>query len=287
MNFSASPETLIEGLAFAEGPRWHNGALYFSDMHSKKVLRLNAEGSVDEIAHVEACPSGLGWLPDGRLLIVSMEDRKLLRLEADGSLVIHADLSALASYHCNDMVVTKDGNAYVGHFGFDLHAGEAGSFKPAQLILVTPDGAARHVADDMYFPNGSVITPDGKTLVVGESFGGRLTAFDIQPNGDLANRREWAAIEGSSPDGICMDAAQGIWVTSPLNKTLYRVEEGGTITHEVKPPLTPFACMIGGADGQDLFVLIAEDSHPDHAVASCSGKIIKYRVDVPRGEARP
>jgi len=202
-------ESFIDGLCFAEGPRWHDGALYFSDMHAHEVLRADPAGRVDVVCEVPNWPSGLGWLPDGTLLVVSMTDRRLLRLDGE-KLTTHADLSKLASFHCNDMVVDGHGRAYVGNFGFDLHAQKKP--KPAELVCVAPDGSARVVARDMQFPNGTVITPDGGTLIVAESWGARLTAFDVLDNGDLDNRREWARQpDGALPDGICLDEAGGVW----------------------------------------------------------------------------
>ena len=184
-------KVLVEGLTFGEGPRWHDGKLYLSDMHAHQVLSIDSAGRKTVIAEVAAWPSGLGWLPDGRLLIVSMTDRKLLRLDPDG-LKTHADIGKLASFHCNDMVTDTKGRAYVGNFGYDLLTNAPK--KPAELVLVNPDGSARVVAGDLDFPNGAVITPDGKTLVVGESMGHRLTAFAIADDGSLSNRRVWAEL---------------------------------------------------------------------------------------------
>ena len=175
--------TLVEGLCFGEGPRWHDGRLWLSDMHAHQVINVDGQGNVDVVVEVPNRPSGLGWLPDGDLLIVSMRDRQVLRYDGAG-LHTHSDLSQLASFDCNDMVVDGNGRAYVGNFGFDLHAGEAP--KAAELICVEPDGSARIVADELLFPNGTVITPDGQTLIVGESWGGRLTAFDIDAAGNLS-----------------------------------------------------------------------------------------------------
>jgi len=195
----AELQTVVDGLAFPEGPRWHDGRLFFSDQHAHQVLALDGAGNVEEIVRVEQQPSGLGWTPDGQMLIVSMLDRRLLRLDPARSgaarLSVVADLSALATYHCNDMVVAGDGRAYVGNFGFDLDAGE--SPRPATLVMVEPDGAASIVAEEMRFPNGTVITPDGRTLIVGESVAGCLTAFTIEPDGTLSNRRLWAQLRGA------------------------------------------------------------------------------------------
>jgi sugar lactone lactonase YvrE len=267
-------------LVFPEGPRWRDGKLWFSDMHAHRVMRVDLDGRLETVVDVPQCPSGLGWLPDGRLLIVSMRDRSLLRLDPDG-LALVADLSGLASFHCNDMVVDRQGRAYIGNFGFDLEA-QPLSPKPAEIILVMPDGQARVVADQVLFPNGAVITPDGSTLIVGETFATCLTAFTIEPDGSLSERRVWAELgKGVTPDGICLDAEGAIWVTSPGTSELLRVREGGDVTHRWQLTPVPFACMLGGPDRQTLFILMAETYHPDEARQKVSGRIELMRVDVP------
>ncbi len=195
------------------------------------------------------------------MLIVSMTDRKVLRFDGQ-ALHLHADLSALAGFDCNDMVVGATGRAYVGNFGFDLHAGA--DYMPANLICVEPDGTARVVAEDMNCPNGAVITSDGKTLIVGESFAGHLTAFDIADNGDLSNRRVWADLPGDAiPDGICLDDKGGVWVASPPTHDCLRVVDGGEVTHRIAVDRLAIACILGGADGKTLFILTSHDTHPD------------------------
>ena len=180
---------LAEGFLFPEGPRWHEGKLWVSDMRSRWVTTVDLQGKTEKIVEVPGSPSGLGWLPDGRLLVVSMTDRRLLRFDGEGLSEV-ADLSRLASFHCNDMVVDRQGRAYIGNFGFDFAAGAPVS--PAEIVLVTPEGQARVVSDGLMFPNGTVITPDGQTLIVAETFGHRLTAFDLEPDGALSHRRVWA-----------------------------------------------------------------------------------------------
>jgi sugar lactone lactonase YvrE len=272
-----APRTLLDGLRFPESPRWHEGALWFSDMHARQVMKLHLDGRAELVAEVPNDPSGLGWLPDGRLLVVSMQDRRLLRLDPDGLHVV-ADLSACASFHCNDMVVDDQGRAYVGNFGFDLHAGG----KPAatSLALVRPDGETLAVADQLLFPNGTVITPDGGTLIVGESFGARLTAFEIAPDGTLSNRRVWAQLEKAVPDGICLDAEGGIWVASPVSAEVLRVREGGVVTDRVSVQTQAFACMLGGPERRTLFICTAADSDPAKTDAR-SGRIESVEVEVP------
>ncbi len=269
---------LLDGLRFPEGPRWHDGRFWFSDMHAGQVIAVDLSGRSEVVVEVKAEPSGLGWLPDGRLLVVSMQDRRLLRLDADGLTQV-ADLSDLASYHCNDMVVDAEGRAYVGNFGFDLHAGESPT--SANLILVHPDGRSEVAAADLRFPNGAVITPDGRTLIVGESFGGCLTAFDVADDGTLSARREWAKLEGAVPDGICLDAEGAIWVASPIGKGgVLRVREGGEVTQRIAVENEAFACMLGGPERRTLFICTAPDSNPEKT-GDRGGRIETVEVEIP------
>lgn len=273
-----TPRSLLSDIAFGEGPRWRDDRLYFSDMHSHVVLTVDLEGKRREVCTVPNAPSGLGWLPDGRLLVVSMTDRRLLRLEEDGRLCEVADLSEHAAYHCNDMVVDARGRAYVGNFGWDLHGG--GTPQPAVLILVNPDGALRVAAEDLKFPNGCVITPDGRTLVVGETMGRRLTAFDIEEDGSLSHRRVWAETPGILPDGICLDAEGAIWVASPESQGCFRILEGGEITHKVEVETDAFACMLGGPERKHLFLCTAGSSQPEACAQHRDGRIEVVEVDV-------
>jgi len=270
---------LLDGLCFPEGPRWHDGKLWFSDMHAKTVIRVGLDGKAEKVVEVPNKPSGLGWLPDGRLLVVSMQDRKLLRLDSDGALREVADLSSIADFYTNDMVVDAQGRAYVGNFGFDLHAGAQPT--NTQLALVLPSGEARVAARDLGFPNGCVITPDGRTLVVAESFAARLSAFDIAADGSLSNRRVWAQLEQKIPDGICMDAEGAIWMAAALSHECLRVHEGGRISARIEVATQAYACTLGGPDRKTLFLCTAEDSDPVKCVASKSGRIEHLRVDVP------
>lgn len=256
-----TPEKLLGGRAFLEGPRWHNGALYVSDMHADEVLRVGMDGEYQVVASVPCQPSGLGWCPDGDMLIVSMTDRAILRIDGAGKEHVHADLSGHITKRANDMVVDAFGRAYVGNFGFDFDAGEEPT--PTSLLRVDPDGSVEYAADEMFFPNGMVITPDGKTLIVAETFAGRLTAFDIAPDGSLSHRRIWAELpEGAVPDGICLDEGGGVWAASPTTKNCLRITEGGTITHDISTGEAQcIACMLGGPDGKTLFILTAESTH--------------------------
>ena len=253
--------------------------LWFSDMIAGQVMAVDMNGKAEVVVEVPQQPSGLGWLPDGKMLIVSMLDRRLLRLDAEG-LVEIADLSDLASFHCNDMVVDHHGRAYVGNFGFDLNGQKP--FAPAEIILVIPEGEGRVVADEMAFPNGSVITPDEHTLIVAETFGSKLTAFDIETDGSLSHRRTWAQLDGAYPDGICLDAEGAVWVASPAGKIgAMRVREGGQITHHINVITQPYACMLGGPQRKTLFVLTAETINPEGARAKSTGRIETVQVDVP------
>jgi sugar lactone lactonase YvrE len=275
---SQKTKTLLDGLSFPEGPRWHEGKLWFSDMQAGRVMTVDRDGKCENIVDVPGAPSGLGWLPDGRLLVVSMIDRRLLRLEPWG-LVEVADLNELASYHCNDMVVDHDGRAYIGNFGFDYAANAP--VEPAEIVLVTSDGEARVVVKEVYFPNGTVITPDNQTLIVAETWGNCLTAFDIESDGSLANRRIWAKLEGVFPDGICLDAEGAIWVAAPHPGEVIRVLKGGEITHRVNVSTRPYACMLGGDERCTLFVCTAEAAIPDDVRAAPGGKIEAINVEVP------
>lgn len=271
-------KAILDDVAFGEGPRWRDGRLWFSDMHSQCVLTVDLEGRKEEVCQVPQDPSGLGWLPDGRLLVVSMRDRRLLRQEPDGTLAVHAELGDIATFHCNDMVVDPEGNAYVGHFGWDLHGG--GDRCSAHLIRVAADGSVRVAADDLEFPNGTVITPDGKTLIVGETMGQRLTAFDLEADGSLTNRRVWAELDGLLPDGIALDAEGAIWVTSPVSHGCFRVLEGGEVTHQVQIEKQAYACMLGGPERKHLFICTAGDSVPDYCTRERDGRIEIVEVDV-------
>ena len=269
---------LASGLAFGEGPRWHAGRLWLSDMHGRHVMTLDSAGRLERVVRVEGRPSGLGWLPDGRLLVVSMEDRKLLRLEG-ADLVVHADLSRLAPHEINDLVVSADGHAYVSQFGFAMHRG--GEFRKTEILLVTPAGEARVAATDLAFPNGMVITPDARTLIVGESFAARLTAFDRAPDGALGNRRVFAKLSGATPDGICLDAEGCVWIASPPSKECLRVREGGEIVERVRTSTQAIACMLGGDDRRTLYVLTSEGIDPAECERRRSACVETVRVDVP------
>jgi sugar lactone lactonase YvrE len=286
--------TVASGFAFLEAPRWHEDRIWFSDFYTLKVFSAREDGSdLRTEADVPQQPAGLGWLPDGRLLVVSMLDRKVLRREHDGALVVHADLSAHATGHANDMVLDAAGRAYVGNFGFDLMSGAP--LETASLHRVDPDGTVTEVADDLWFPNGSVITPDG-VLIVNETFGNRCTAFDVTPGGQLINRRVWAefgplptdkaidtvfAQTRVAPDGSCLDAEGAVWIADAIGKRLLRIKEGGEITDQLHPGSSVYACALGGADGKTLYACAAPDFDATARTAAREASLLAIRVSVP------
>jgi sugar lactone lactonase YvrE len=249
-------ETLTEGIGLGESPRWHDGRLWFSDWVAHQVIALSPDGEREVMAEVDAFPFSIDWLADGPMLITA--GRELLRLEPDGSLVTHVDLSDLSEYGWNEIVVDSRGNAYVNNVGFDLMGGEEP--KPGIIAVVTPDGTTRQVADGLAFPNGMAVTPDNSTLIVAESYQGRLTAFDIGEDAGLENRRVWADL-GEGGDGICMDAEGAVW--SPKFQACVRVRAGGEELERIELDQFCFACMLGGEDGKTLFMNVADWNGPD------------------------
>jgi sugar lactone lactonase YvrE len=267
---------LLSGLGFGESPRWHQNKLWLSDMNLCQVMTVDLNGKAEKVVDVPGQPSGLGWLPDGRLQVVSMTDRRLLRLN-QGVLTEVADLRGLASGVCNDMVVDKVGRSYIGNFGLntDLKKHRVG---PAEIIMVTPEGKAQVVAADLIFPNGSVITPDGRELIVAETFASRLTAFDIQPDGSLSGRKVWAKLEDNLlPDGICLDAEGAIWTAIAYQPEVIRVKMGGEVTHRLNLSGQAFACMLGGTDRRTLFILTVD---PNSKVRT-AGQLEVVKVEIP------
>lgn len=274
-------DTFIDGLDFGEGPRWHDGRLWYSDFYQHKVYAVDADGNRETMVEFpgDAQPSGLGWMPDGSLLIVSMLDRKVMKW-AGGALTEHADLSHIAGFHCNDMSVDANGNAYVGNFGWDIVTDFA-NVTPADLALVRPDGSTEVAASGLLFPNGAVITPDGSTLIVGESFGAQYKAFDIADDATLSNERVWASTPEMAPDGCDLDAEGGMWFADALGQQVVRVVEGGEITHKVPTGDGCYACVLGGDDGRTLFALCAPGSAPHEVEGKAAGSIRKMTVDIP------
>ncbi len=287
-------QTLIGGLSFTEAPRWHDGRLLVSDFYTHRVLAIRMDGSAEIVATIPDQPSGLGFMPDGRLLVVSMRDRKVLRQEFDGTVVEHADLSTLAPWHLNDMLVDKDGRAWVGNFGFDLMAGAPS--RTTVLIQVEADGTASVAAEGLAFPNGMALTPDGTTLIVAESLNNRLSAFDVQDS-KLGERRTWASFGDPptttdfgealaqvevAPDGICIDVEGAVWVADAAHPRLIRVAEGGEIIDErTSSGDILYACMLGGDDGCTLFACAAPASHEHEASTTHRAAVVFTTVDVP------
>ena len=290
----AQTTTVVSGFAYLEAPRWRDGRIWFSDFYTYRVLSALEDGSdLRTEAEVPGQPAGLGWLPDGRLLVVSMRDRQVLRREPDGSLVTHADLGSHATGHANDMVVDGQGRAYVGNFGFDLMSGSP--LETAALHRVDPDGTVTEVAGDLWFPNGAVIT-SGNVLAVNETFGNRISAFDLTSDGQLVNRRLWAefaplpagrpmdqvlAQTRVAPDGCCLDAEGALWIADGVGDRLIRVREGGQILDEVRLGSPVYACALGGADGRTLFACAAPDFFEEARKAARDGRLLATRVAVP------
>jgi sugar lactone lactonase YvrE len=271
-------EVLLDGLKFGEGPRWHDGKLWFSDFYAHRVATVGLDGRDETIVEVPQRPSGLGWTLKGELLVVSMLDRRVLRFDGK-ALHLYADLAALAPGLCNDMVVDAAGRAYVGNFGYDRHNNAPP--RNTRIIRVDPDGRAASVGGEIHFPNGMVIAPDGRTLIVAETFAHRLGAFDVGADGALANYRVFAALDGVYPDGICLDAEGAVWVTDARGQRVLRVLPGGRIAQAVDTgERRSFACILGGPDRRTLFVITNTGSGPAMAEKS-DGRIETIRVDVP------
>jgi sugar lactone lactonase YvrE len=254
------PKQLMTGLVFGESPRWgRDGRLWVADWGAHEIVVID-QGGKSEVAirlpFSSFQPICFDWLSDGRPLIVSAKDRHLLRKELNGSLTTYSDLTGVSKRGLNEVVVDGRGNAYVNGAGFDLVAGE--KFVPGIVALVPPDGRARQVADGLAFPNGMAVTPDNSTLIIAESYARKLTAFDISADGSLSNRRVWAALSDGVPDGLCLDAEGAVWYADVPNKRCVRVKEGGDVLQTVNLELGCFACMLGGADGRTLFMVIRE-----------------------------
>jgi sugar lactone lactonase YvrE len=279
-------EPFLSGLFFGECPRWHDGRLWYSDFFDQTVFSVSPDGERRVEVAFDGEPAGLGWLPDGRLLVNSRLDRAVYRREPDGSMVFHGSLEPWATWHANDMVVASNGQAYAGNFGFDLDGLYEGTVQPSDIgptsvVRVDPDGTSCEAAPDLAFPNGMVITDDGATLIVAESMGGRLSAFDRAPDGTLGNRRAWAAPDKVAPDGICLCADGSVWVANAFGPECIRVAEGGEVLERVTTSLPCFACMLGDDDRRTLYLVTALDSHAAKARAARNGSIEKVRTTVP------
>lgn len=288
-------QSVISGMSYTECPRWHLGRLWFADFYTNAIYSVTEAGEdLRTEVEVPAQPSGLGWLPDGRLVFVSMKDRKVMRRESDGRIVLHADVTDAVTGHPNDMVVDTEGRCWLGNFGFDLMGGA--DVETTCLLRIDPDGSVTEVAQDLWFPNGSVVTSDGGTLIVNETFGNRISAFTIQSDGSLGARRDWAkfgdlpttrvvaeAVPRAvlAPDGGCLDAEGCLWVADAVGGRVCRVAEGGEILEEIMPGSGVFACMLGGSDGRTLFLSCAPDFDEHARSAAREAEIRAVRVDVP------
>ncbi len=285
-------EPFVQGLKFGEGLRWHHGRFWYSDFYHHRISSAAPDGTVRVEVECDDQPSGLGWLPDGRLLFVAMTSRRVMRREADGRIVQHADLAALAKFHANDMIVDAQGNAFVGCFGFDLdrYTAEHGPAAlwtvegppKAPVMKVAPDGTASIASAEQKFPNGMAFIDGGRTLIVAETFLPGLTAFDLSPEGMLSNRRAWASLAADppsiAPDGICADRENAIWVANAMAKECLRVGEGGKILDRVETSMNAFACTLGGTDGRSLVIATAQSHGAGNEI---SGALEIARVTVP------
>jgi sugar lactone lactonase YvrE len=279
------PSVVIDQLVFPECLRWHDGRLWFSDLYDHKVVAVDVDtGARRVVCEVPGQPGGLGWLADGRLVVVSMRDRRLLRLDGD-ELTEVADLRSLTDFHLNDMTVDSEGRAYIGEFGFDPEAGdEPGG---ATMACVAPDGDAWIVIEELLFPNGIVVADESRTLIVAESYGKRLSAYTIESDGSLSDSRIWADLRPNVPDGICLDAEGAVWVADPVNQGVLRVvHDTGAVQWVPTGERGAYSCVLGGADGHTLFVATAESSDPERTRELRSARIEGFPVDVPApGEA--
>jgi sugar lactone lactonase YvrE len=288
--------TLLEGGAFFEGPRWRDGRWWVSDFYRGTVSTVTPGGAEEIVLEVPEQPSGLGWMPDGSLLVVSRKDFRVLRRTPDGEVTEHVDLSGMAQGHLNDMVVDAQGRAYVGNFGFDLMSGADPS--STDLIRVEPDGAVSVAAGDLWFPNGMVITPDGGTLIVGETVAARYTQFSIAEDGSLGDRTVWGQMEPEpsfdsfeqtlaelkfAPDGCALDAEGCIWSADAVGGRVARLAPGGEVVEVVQGPegLGVFACMLGGEDGRTLLICAAPDFLEHRRMGKREAVLLTATVDVP------
>ncbi|MDP3854876.1 SMP-30/gluconolactonase/LRE family protein [Phenylobacterium sp.] len=276
---SSKAQVLMTGVVLGESPRWRDGRLWFCDWGAQQLIALDEAGASEVVAHVPSFPFCIDFLADGRLLIVSSAQRRVVRREPDGSMSLYAELGGLLDKPWNEIVVDGRGNAYVNSIGFNFPEGE---YATGVIALVTPDGAVRQVADEVEFPNGMAITPDNSTLILAESYGRRLTAFDIDPDGGLSNRRVWAEMDGH-PDGICLDAEGAVWYADVPNQCCVRVREGGEVLQRIEIDRGCFSCALGGADGRTLFIVAAAWGGPS-SDAEPTGQVLAIQAPAPAAE---
>jgi len=316
MPSTRSIERFAEGLFLPECPRWHAGALWLCDMWGHLVLRFGESGARTLVHRFpdDEDPGGLGWLPTGELLVVGMDGRRVYRFDAAQAThaphatgathaahrpegaprpapALHADLRAFAAWQCNDMIVRRDGTAWVSHFGYDLFGGTTG-FLPASLIRVLPDGRADVVAGDLMAPNGMALPEDERTLFLSECGRSQILAFDVGDDGALANRRVHAELPRAPgqayapPDGICLDAAGAVWAAEPIGKRVLRIDRTGRVTDEIPFEIAPLAVALGGADRRTLYVCASGEHDKPNRGAVPTGRVDAIRVEVP-GAGRP
>ncbi len=278
----SSSEVLMEGVVFGESPRWHDGRLWFSDWGAHQVIALDGDGGHEVVARVDSFPMCIDFLPDGSLLVVDSAQRQLVRWAADGSLLPYADLSGVSKKPWNDIVVDGQGNAYVNSIGFDFPGGE---FAPGFVVLVTPEGEVRQVADGLAFPNGMAITPDGTTLIVAESYANCLTAYEISADGSLGERRVWAETPGDHPDGICMDAQGALWYADVGHQHCVRVREGGEVLATVTLDRGAFACALSRGDAEPRLYVVGQNWGGPEA-SGPTGQVVAFPAPAP-GAGRP
>jgi sugar lactone lactonase YvrE len=278
---SSTPRVLLGDLGFGESPRWHDSRLWFANWGRQEIVAVDLEGKSEVVLRVPTTiPFCVDWLPDGRLLVVSGREGQLLCGEPDGSLAIFADLTSLSRHPWNDIVVDGRGNTYVNNTGFDF---PGAAFAPGTLAVITLDGIARQVAGELAFPNGMAVTPDNGCLIVAESYAEQLTAFDIAADGSLTNRRVWAHIPGSHPDGICLDAEGAVWYGDVPAQRCVRVREGGEVLQTIELDRGCFACALGGSDGRTLFMVAAQFADvAGMAGGAGTGQVLTARASVPR-----
>ncbi len=277
-------DELCSGYGLVESPRWHDGRLWFSDWTGGRIVAVDDAGATEVIVEHRSLPMCFDFLPDGRLVLVSNQERALLTLEPDGTLATYADLGSLSEFGGNDIVVDGRGNTYVNSGNFDFASGPPpGEVQPGLVGLVTPDGAARVVADDIAFPNGMAVTADGRTLLVADSYRNALVGFTIAEDGSLPERRVWADLGGDNPDGVCLDASGAAWYADVPHRRCVRVAEGGEVLQTVDLDRDAFACMLGGLDTTHLYAVAAVwpgaagwTTHTDW-----DGQVVRIPVDVP------
>ena len=270
------------GLKFTESPRWYNDKLWFLDIHDKRIKTVDLSGSVTTVLELPFLPNAFGLNPEGNFVVGDAFQRRIHRMEGTALKQV-ADISNITNFCLSDGIVDSQGRLYVGDIGYNFVDPAAKPVETCVIVLVGPEGSASVVADNLYFPNGMVITPDGRTLIVGETLGNRLTVFDIQKDGSLSNRRLWAQLPSSvSPDGICLDAEGGVWCANPEGEdSVVRVCKGGEITDRISVTSHAYAVMLGGPQRRHLFISTSGSHDPAEIHRNPSASFQVVEVDVP------